>query len=157
MKELMKAAFSIIGFHDYRDEVILEKPDADTLWSLTQYEHYCSGHARSTPWHFFPRYLSQKEFVDPYKALKKFTQYRSLAKWKYTLKELLHHALSSTGINEFNGSTGIIHTCILLHKLIEASHLIAIRINAEPEKPNKLKWKKKEETEILAASQNSNQ
>jgi len=99
MKELMKVAFSIICFHDYRNEVVLEKEDNDPLWSLTEYQHYCSGHVRYTPWHFFPRYLSRKEFLDPYKALERFTQYQNFTKWKHTFKELLHHALSPASIN----------------------------------------------------------
>ena len=122
---------SIREFSRYKNEVVLEKQNNDPIWSLIQYQHYCSGHVRYTPWHFFPRYLSKKEFLDPYKALEKFTQYQTLAKWKHTFKELLHHALSPTGINEFNGSTGIIHTYIHLHKLIESTHLIAIRSDAE--------------------------
>jgi len=145
MKELMKAAFSIISSYNYNDEVVLQKQEDDPIWSLTQYEHYCSGHIRYTPWHFFPRYLSQKEFLDPYKALEKFTRHQTLSEWKQTFKELLHHALSSTRINEFNNSTGIIHKYIHLHKLIEAAHLIAIRMDAEQPKPNNLKWKKEEE------------
>lgn len=147
MKELMKAAFSIISFRDYHNEVILVKQNNDYIWSLTQYEHYCSGHTRYTPWQFFPRYLSKKEFLDPYKALERFTKYQSLVKWKHTFKELLHHALSPVSLNEFNDSTGILHTYIHLHKLIEATHLIAIRSDAQLPKPNNLKWKDKKQTE----------
>ena len=141
MKELIKAAFSIVNSYDYKNEVILQKQENEHTWSLKEYQHYCSSHVRYTPWHFFPRYLSKKEFLDPYKALEKFTQYQSLAKWKHTLKELLHHALSSVSIHEFNEATGILHIYIHLHKLIEATHLIAIRSDAEQPKSNILKWK----------------
>jgi len=153
MKQLMKAAFSIVSFHDYRNEAILEKEDNDPIWSLTEYQHYCSNHVRYNPWHFFPRYLSKKEFLDPYKALEKFTQYQSLAKWKYTFRDLLHHALSPVSINEFNNGTGILHIYIHLHKLIEATHLIAIRSDAEQPKPNHLKWKNKKQTENKLSEQ----
>jgi hypothetical protein len=147
MRELMKAALSIIDTYNYKNEVILKKQDDDPVWSLKQYEHYCPSPVRHSPWHFFPRYLSKKEFLDPYNALEKFTHYQTFSKWKYTLKELLHHALSRTGITELNGSTGILHTYILLHKLIEGSHLLAIRMDAEQPKPNNLKWKNKNQEE----------
>ena len=75
---------------------------------------------------------------------------------KQTFKKLLHHALLSTGINEFNDSTGIIHTYIHFHKLIEAAHLIAIRMDAEQPKPNNLKRKNRNEIEKRHTEQTSN-
>ena len=60
-------------------------------------------------------------------------------------------------MNEFNDSTGILHIYTQLHKLIEATHLIAIRSDAEQPKPNHLKWKDKKQIEKNIAEQTSSQ
>jgi hypothetical protein len=65
--------------------------------------------------------------------------------------------LSCSSINEFNDGTGILPIYIHLHKLIEATHLIAIRSDAEQPKPNHLKWKNKNQPETNLAEQTSTQ
>lgn len=154
---LMEAVFSIVGRYHYNHEAILEKDENDPLWSLTEYELYCGGHANSTPWDFFPRHLSRKEFLDPYRALEKFTKYHSLGKWKDVFKDLLFHALSPHSLNEFDDGTGILRTYIHLHKLIEASHLIAIRSETEIRQPRYLKWKNRKEPEKQSGEQATDQ
>jgi hypothetical protein len=79
------------------------------------------------PWDFFPRHLSKKEFLDPYKALEKFASFRNIDQWKQVIRDLAIHALSEIPLNEFDDSNSILRTYIHLNKLIEATHLIEIR------------------------------
>jgi len=138
---LTEAVFALQERYDYHKEVILDK-DNSGLWMLNQYKTYCGWHRASAPWDFFPRHLSQKEFIDPYKVLKKFTKYRSLAGWKEILKDLRFNALSPHSISEFDDRIGIISIWLLLHKLLEAAHLIEVRMPDDEIKPRK-KWKDK--------------
>lgn len=143
LEGLMEAAFSIIERYDFRPEVEITSGDLNDPWFLNKYEIYCGWHTDLTPWDFFPRYLSKKEFLDPYRALRKFTRYRSLTSWKQALKELLEYALSPHSINDFDDGTSMLGTWIYLHKLIEASHLIEVRYDDEVKRP-RFKWKDRE-------------
>jgi len=84
-------------------------------------------HRDSTPWDFFPRHLSHQEFLIPYKALKKVVHYKSREEWKDILKTILQHALSPNSIYEFDDGIDLLKIWLLLHKLIEASHLVCVR------------------------------
>jgi hypothetical protein len=128
INELIGAVYSIVGSFDQRPEAVLDKEIIDNCWQLTGYDSYCGGHRNDTAWDFFPRHLSKKEFIDPYKALEKFTRYRNSEQWKEVIKELEYHALADTRLDEFADSKSMLLTYIHLHKLIEATHLIEVRM-----------------------------
>ena len=144
--KLTEAVFTIINTIDHRPEIILNKDINSNSWLLTVYDDYCGWHIGDTPWDFFPRHLSKKEFLDPYRALEKFTRYRNLHQWKEVIKDLQYHALSDIPIDEFNDDKGILRTYIHLNKLIEATHLIEVRIQPDQSKPYR-KWKDRLEKE----------
>lgn len=112
--------------------VRLQRKQESAVWSLASYETYCGRHKKSTPWHFFPRSLSQKEFCNPYKALGRFTRCCTQTRWNDILKELLHYALSPHNMQEQHEEPGVLRIHRMLHKLIEASHLISVRL-AQPQ------------------------
>ena len=58
------------------------------------------------------------------------------------IRDLAYHALSDVPLNEFDDSKSTLLTYIHLNKLIEAAHLIDIRIQPETPKPRR-KWKDK--------------
>ncbi|MFC0774281.1 hypothetical protein [Terrimonas alba] len=138
--ELIEAVYTIINTFDHRPEVILDKAVSSNCWSLTAYDSYCGCHLADTPWDFFPRHLSKKEFLDPYKALEKFTRYLNIDRWKKVIKDLLYHALSDIPFDEFDNSQSTLLIYIHLNKLIESAHLIEVRIQPEPHRPRR-KWK----------------
>ena len=146
LKLLTEAVFSIQEQYELRNEIVLDKSNTEMLWMLGQYETYCGWHRASTPWHFFPRHLSQKEFINPYKALKKFAKKHSLKEWKEILKELCFHSLSPHSIDDFDDNTNIIDIWLHLHKMIEAVHLIEVRTIADEPKPRR-KWKNENQIE----------
>lgn len=108
----------------------LQKKKENEVWQLTRYETYCGRHKNSTPWHFFPRSLSQKEFCNPYKAFAGFTRCCTRERWKDILNELLHCALSPHTMQEQDETPGLLIIRLYLHKLIEAAHLFAVRIHS---------------------------
>ena len=79
-------------------------------------------------WEFFPRSLSKKEFINPYIAFEKFFDFKNLNEWLTHFKELINYALSPYG-KESALDIDYLQTNNLLQKLIEASHLIHVRVN----------------------------
>lgn len=139
LTELLEAAWEIADSCGYRPEIVLDKETKEETWMLTAYDTYCGFHRNNTPWDFFPRHLTKKEFLDPYKALEKFTRFRELEEWKQIIKDLAYYALSETPLNEFDDSKSILRTYIHLNKLIEATHLIEVRFQPDTPKPRR-KW-----------------
>ena len=137
LQGLLVAAYDLLDDVERREDAKLTDP-SDNVWSLTEYKTYCGWHAGDTPWHFFPRHLTQKEFLDPWKALKKITRYQPLEQWKACFKEILQDALCTHAVNE---DTAILDTWLLLHKLLEALHLIEVRVITEDEHGPRSKWK----------------
>ena len=147
LNELIDAVYYIVHRFEYRPEVILSKYSNDDSWDLKDYSTYCGWHSNSSPWDFFPRHLSKKEFLDPYKALEKFTKYSNHFRWKDVIKDILSHALSQVYLDEFDNGKRILRTYIHLHKLIEATHLIEVRIVEDEIKPRR-KWKDRNQMEM---------
>jgi hypothetical protein len=88
---------------------------------------YFGKHKGDAMWAFFPRHLSGKEFIDPYQALEKCFEFMSLKEWLLGLRELVFYALSPNG-NESALDFDFLKINNLLQKLIEASHLILVRL-----------------------------
>ncbi len=151
--ELIEAVYTITGRYDYHPEVILDKDLEDKCWSLSEYDMYCGWHLNESPWDFFPRHLSKKEFLNPYRALEKFCGYHRMDKWMDIIKDLLFHALSPHSIDEFDDGTGILRTYIHLNKLVEAAHLVDLRTDSKHNKRRKFKWKDREA--LLASIENN--
>jgi hypothetical protein len=88
---------------------------------------YGGGNARLTNRDYFPRYLSQKEVINPYCVFDKLFKYHNLPAWRYKLYELLYYALISDGTDAAGVEMDYLTIYILLQKLVESAHLIAIR------------------------------
>jgi hypothetical protein len=87
-------------------------------------KYYRSHYVSSNEWEDFPRFLSVKEFCNPYKVFKKFFKYQDLDAWVYDLEEAADCALSKN-----SGELGLEMIAIYSHlvKLTEAAHLINVR------------------------------
>jgi hypothetical protein len=86
--------------------------------------YYCSNYQISSEWKDLPRFLSSKEFCNPYKALRKFFKYKKLTEWLHDWEELVESALSKNA-----GGLGLEMTEVhhFMLKLVEAAHLINVR------------------------------
>jgi len=86
--------------------------------------YYCSHYQLSNEWEQFPRFLSMKEFCNPYRVFKRFFNYQILDEWLNDWKEVVDCALSQCS-GELNLEMISVYTHLC--KLVEASHLINVR------------------------------
>ena len=88
---------------------------------------YASKHLGHSQWESFPRYLSKKEFLNPYLAFERFFRYRSQKEWHKDLKEIIFYALSPHNCVDECVDFEFLKINQLLQKLVEAAHLILVR------------------------------
>ncbi|MGN6491643.1 MAG: hypothetical protein ACTHLE_06560 [Agriterribacter sp.] len=72
-------------------------------------------------WNEFPRFLSQKEYANPYRVFRKFFKYRRVEQWVKDWEELVEAALSR---NRGDLDVNAIAVYRLLVKLLEAAHVL---------------------------------
>jgi hypothetical protein len=75
-------------------------------------------------WIDFPRFLSKKEFCNPYSVFRRFFKFLSMQNWVDYWREAGDRALSPESSNY---DISELKTCTHLFKLIEAAHLIDVR------------------------------
>jgi len=86
--------------------------------------YYCSHYQSSNEWEQLPRFLSMKEFCNPYRVFKKIFKYQSPDEWLHDWEELVDCALSQCS-GELNLEMIAVYTHLC--KLVEATHLINVR------------------------------
>jgi hypothetical protein len=123
---LMKAAFAITETNSINQKAIIKKSNAVQPLQFTPVKTE-SGNTSHPYWKTLPHHLSQKEFLNPYKAFEKITTYREFTDWKQILYELHYYALSKSEFDELPHGYTLIKVNTYLHKLIDAAHLIYIR------------------------------
>src|SRR5688572_20573434 len=62
INKLIESVYQIGDTFNPPPEVILDKDRKNDIWLLSDYDNYCGFHLNDTPWDFFPRHLSKKEF-----------------------------------------------------------------------------------------------
>lgn len=132
METLLPAIYSIVKDGNKTKRVILLK--SPNSFDLTQYHLYCGRYDRHTPWDYFPRNLSAKEYRDPYKALLKFTAKASKKEWKETLHYLLSYALGANSLSELGVNLELISISEHLQKMLDACHLFYVRTAIQTKK-----------------------
>lgn len=142
-EKLLNVAFRLTEDKAFKEQAILD--DNENLWLLNKRETFCGRHALSTPWDFFPRHLTCREFLNPYKALQKITKFQTEEKWKDCLKDVLQHALSPNDFHEFDHGVSLLRIYLLTHKLLEACHLIEVRTYTEGKTKSALKAKEEKQ------------
>jgi len=86
--------------------------------------YYCSHYKTANEWEQLPRFVSLKEFCNPYRVFKKFFKYQPLNEWLHDWEEMVDCALSQcSGEQELEMIAVYSHLC----KLVEAAHLINVR------------------------------
>ncbi len=125
LEALLLDIYSIVKESNEIKKIIL--PKSPNSSDLTQHHFYCGHYDQYTPWDYFPRTLSEKEYRDPYKALQKFTTKASKKEWKETLRYLLSYALGPNSLSEIGVNLELVSISELLQKMLEACHLIYVR------------------------------
>lgn len=140
METLVMAVLTIHRSGEHRPAAVVALAE-DESPSVTAYEQYCGWHHKRSPWWFFPRHLSPKQYADPYRVFALAARWGSRKAWKGVLRTLEYHALSTSPLSEFDEGYDTLELYLLLCKLVEAAHLIEVgainEIGGEPRN----KWK----------------
>jgi hypothetical protein len=116
-------AAELINKKKKKNLVIKEKGD------LFDKRFYRRRHDQDNEWTYFPRFLSKREYVNPYLVFKKFFTYKTSKKWKEDLDFVLNYSLSRYSMIEDNAEMDVLTMFIYLSKLVEAAHLVDVRSN----------------------------
>ena len=87
-------------------------------------KRYFLRHSEADVWSSFPRFLSFKEYSDPYLMFQKFFKLECSKDWTKVLKEVMEFALS---IDSVMPVINTIKIYTYLSGLLEAAHLIDLR------------------------------
>jgi hypothetical protein len=88
---------------------------------------YMDKYQGHTQWETFPRYLTKKEFLDPYLVFRRFFRYKSRKGWHNALKEIIFYALSPHSCSDDLIDLDLLKISRHLLKLVEAAHLVLLR------------------------------
>jgi hypothetical protein len=102
-------------------------PEGEIRKNVIDLNLYCGWQSSVAPWSYFPRTLSRDEFLNPYKALRKFFKHQNLAGWRGIMKQISECALSDMSLYETEPEFNILKVSTLLQKAIEACHLVDVR------------------------------
>ena len=94
---------------------------------LMNVDFYCKPFHKKYPWLYFPRSLSQKEYINPYKVFPKFFRFHTLSEWKQQLHKALHRSLTATEVMDTKEMLDVLNIKKHLDKLTDACHLIDVR------------------------------
>jgi hypothetical protein len=108
-----------------RPDVTADVKDKNEMMKESLY--YDTSKSKSA-WDCFPRYLSRKEFLDPYKVFNKVFECKAIAEWRTALEDLYSSAMFNESIYECYEENDPWTLCELLLKLVEAAHLLFVRI-----------------------------
>lgn len=78
-------------------------------------------------WDYFPKNLTQQEFINPYAALSKAFEFCSIKEWKTRLDVIVTYAFDKGSLSEDSITIEVIGTYLQLTALLEAAHLIDVR------------------------------
>jgi hypothetical protein len=138
---LCAAAFSIHYNYSKRTEVLIDLPE-DGVPDVSLTQNFMNEKYMSSVWSNFPRHLTETQYHDPYKAIKKFCSYMAEPEWKNYLKDVTEYALSKDSLDELFHPYNLLTVRLRIMQLIEACHLIDIRTNVKKAKFKKNKKRK---------------
>lgn len=131
-EELLNAAYTLHYCRKKKLEALIES-EKNGEPNVCDVASYTSPHNESFAWDNFPRALNARQFHDPYRAIHKCCKGMSEKKWKYFLKELKEYALDHDSILEVLPPFNMFFMRRQMLRLIEACHLIEVRINRAKE------------------------
>lgn len=125
--ELCIAAITIHLTYAKRAGAIIGEEDKTLPPEISQQEQFVNSLQASNVWNCFPRNLTEKQYKDPYRALKKFAYRMPETACKKILKDIQDYALSRTAIDGEYSSYQLLNIRLQILQLIEACHLLEVR------------------------------
>jgi hypothetical protein len=138
---LYTAAFSIHYNYSKRSGAVIDPPDNGVPDISITRDLMDERMYQSSVWSKFPRHLTEAQYHDPYKAIKKFCTYMAEPEWNSYLKDVTEFALSKDTLDEVYHRYNILTVRLRMMQLIEACHLIEIRTNRKRAKTKNKKRK----------------
>lgn len=124
--ELIEAAY-IIREMNYKGSQGILTAEKSTEEQLMNPDHYCLPLLKNIQWDYFPRSLTRKEFINPYRAINKFFKNCNFNDWKKKIYNILHIALSPDKLDSIGEIVDVHNIQKCLNKLTEACYLIYVR------------------------------
>jgi hypothetical protein len=125
--ELFKMIESVINAAYLINKEKKESPLSIGTGDLLNKNLFCGNKGHASAWDYFPRSLSEKEFIDPYLTFRHFFKFKEIEGWKEDLQEVLSFALSAGSYSDLGIELNLLSIYIHLTKLLEAAHLIDVR------------------------------
>ena len=130
-KMLFNAAVTITASGCKRQTGIIATEEGRLVPDFTNLNLYCKPYDETEYWLYIPRYLSVKEFFNPYKALKKAVRFIKQDKYGALFDEIIQYALSHDSFLEAALEWNALQMNIMLQKLAEAAYLLHVRTKTE--------------------------
>lgn len=125
--QLIDAAFRLHRNQRFLQVAVMMQP-AHLIPDMTLVNAYVHQFQEKNIWSNFPRYLTPKQFYNPYKAINKFCQLETEEYWHLHLEEVTYASLSKQPLSDIE-NINLFKLSNALYKLIEACHLIDVRIS----------------------------
>lgn len=123
---LLNAVIEIAGCECIRQNAVIKRDDKELLPDLADIKLFCSPYREHEIWNCLPRHLSANEFFNPYKALEKIAPH--IEDTGELLNTILQYALSNESFADGSEELDTLQLNIMLQKLLEAAHLLYVRI-----------------------------
>jgi hypothetical protein len=115
-----------------RQAAIIKNSDENEAPDCSRFELYCHKTDKLVWWMYVPRYLSAKEFLNPYKALKKAVLFLQQDDFNDLFEYIVQYALSYDSFTDASLEWDTLKINIMLQKLIEAAYLLLVRTYTKP-------------------------
>jgi hypothetical protein len=126
-KKLLMAAVAVAQCGCLKEQAIINRQDKHDTLDIQHYDLYCGPLDREAAWQYIPKYLSIKEFYNPYKALKKAERYLRQRTTDDVLGEIIQYALSYDSYMEAGVEEDTLRLNMMLQKMVEAAYLVRVR------------------------------
>jgi len=134
MEELLSAAYILYHCQEEKPGILITPQDSDVP-DVTDIAAFTDQYCSVNPWENFPRTLTAKQFHDPSRAIYKCCKSMSKGQWRKFLKDLMEYALDRDTINLVIPGYNMFTMRRRVLRLIEACHLVHVRINRKKEVP----------------------
>ncbi|GAB2831018.1 hypothetical protein [Ferruginibacter profundus] len=130
LQELCTAAIAISKEYTIQEAAIIMQAEKEYIPGIGRYNDFVNSGQGNNSWNCFPRNLTAKQYKDPCKVIEKFAARMPAARCTKIINDIQAYALSRNAIDGEYTSGQLLTIRLRLLQLIEACHLIEVRIHA---------------------------
>ncbi|MGG9964322.1 hypothetical protein [Ferruginibacter sp. SUN106] len=128
LQELCTAAVTISKDYTIHAAVVVKQPEKQPAPGILRQSDFVNSLQHGNGWSCFPRSLTIKQYQDPCKVIEKFAARMPVALCTKIIGDIQAYALSRNAIDGEYTSGQLLKIRLCLLQLIEACHLIEVRI-----------------------------